>query len=113
MDKAGRKHLGSLVRVNRKRLRLSQAKLGELIGNVTHNTISNIERGNTIPTLYTLSALSKVLDVPLWRFVTPEMLIPAPDAPDEAAIMAALPRLDEQSLRTLRDMVDVFTRVQK
>ncbi|QJE72449.1 helix-turn-helix transcriptional regulator [Aerophototrophica crusticola] len=111
MDKELRQHLGRVVRENRKRLGLSQEQLGQMIGRASHNTISNIERGRTVPSLYRLSALSKVLGVPLWKFVTVENLVPATKAANEYEykIIENFSRLTEKDQRRLSEIVAAFS----
>ncbi len=53
-------NLGSNIFKLRKKLQISQEKLGELVG-VTRQTISNWELGETIPDAKQLLMLSKVL----------------------------------------------------
>lgn len=55
-------NLGNNILELRKRMQLSQEKLGEKVG-VTRQTISNWELGQTTPDTYQLIALSKALNV--------------------------------------------------
>lgn len=67
-----KRQIGTRVRAARRTKKLTQEALGGLIGRTTE-TVSNIERGETLPTLPTLEVLSRHLAVPLAEFfVTPE-----------------------------------------
>lgn len=55
----------------RKRRRLNQTELGQLIG-VSRMTISNIERGNTVPNLMIALQLARVLDVFVEKLFPPD-----------------------------------------
>ena len=59
--------IGARVRAARKRRGYTQEQLADLIGR-TVETVSNVERGRTIPTLETLDRLGHSLDVPLREF---------------------------------------------
>ncbi len=59
--------IGLLVRTARNRKSLSQERLAELIER-TVETVSNVERGQTLPTIETLDRLSRQLDIPLREF---------------------------------------------
>lgn len=54
--------LGNNILTLRKKMQLSQEKLGKKVG-VTRQTISNWELGQTIPDTYQLISLSKALNV--------------------------------------------------
>ncbi len=56
--------LGRKIRAHRTARGLNQEQLAELIGRSTE-TISNIERGRTLPSLPTLEGLAQSLDVSL------------------------------------------------
>lgn len=58
------KSFGDNVRECRKLKKLSQQKLGELLG-FSARTVSDWECGNTEPDVKTIKALSKILDVSL------------------------------------------------
>ena len=55
-------NLGNNILTLRKKMQLSQEKLGEKVG-VTRQTISNWELGQSIPDTYQLISLSKALNV--------------------------------------------------
>lgn len=59
--------IGIRVKTARKNQHISQSALAEKVGR-TKETISNIERGLTAPTIETLERLGKALDVPLVEF---------------------------------------------
>jgi transcriptional regulator with XRE-family HTH domain len=55
--------LGARIRARREALGLSQAALAEKVG-ITPNYVSNLERGLKLPTLDTLVAIAKAINVP-------------------------------------------------
>lgn len=55
------------VRLYRQKAGLTQEELGERVGR-TAETISNIERGRTLPTLQTLGLVAEVLETPIRDF---------------------------------------------
>ena len=55
-------NLGNNILTLRKKMQISQEKLGEKVG-VTRQTISNWELGQTIPDTYQLISLSKALNI--------------------------------------------------
>lgn len=59
--------LGRAVRLHRERVGLTQLALGEAIGR-SLQTIGNIERGQSLPTLDTLEAIAGALKTPLREF---------------------------------------------
>lgn len=56
--------IGKRIRALRKRRRLTQSGLADLVG-VTRHTVISWERGVTVPVLYTLKRLSDTLGVTL------------------------------------------------
>lgn len=62
-----KKNIGIKIRVLRKQKGLSQAKLAELIERSTE-AVSNLERGESLPSIDTLIRLSDKLDVPTHYF---------------------------------------------
>lgn len=63
-------HLKSYVRPHRKRLGLTQAELGVLLGGEDQSVIARFEKGTRIPPLGIIFRLSEIFDVP------PEKLYP-------------------------------------
>jgi transcriptional regulator with XRE-family HTH domain len=59
--------IGAKVRIARTHKHMTQEETAELIGRTTES-VSNIERGRTLPTIETLGRLAKALDVPLRDF---------------------------------------------
>ena len=57
------------MRVYRKNHNLTQAQLGEKIGKVPRQIISNMERGNRTISLATAKKLAAILNVPATRFL--------------------------------------------
>ena len=62
-----KKMIGLQVRTSRNRQNLTQEQLAEAIDR-TVETVSNIERGQTAPSLITLDRLSRTLGIPLRDF---------------------------------------------
>lgn len=112
MDKRQREHLGKTLRKGRERLGLSQAEMAELVGLQTHNSISNAERGYTLPPLTTIARAAEVIGVPLYSLFTPDPLIPAPETmrEDERVIMESLTTMSDADVRMMREVVDVILR---
>ena len=57
------KAFGGRVLLRRKALRMTQEKLAELVG-VSTSFIGHLERGSRIPSVATVCALCRVLEVP-------------------------------------------------
>ena len=62
-----KKSLGRQIQKIRKRQKLTQEKLAELIG-IEVPSLSNIETGKYAPSIETLQKLSEVLNVKPWEF---------------------------------------------
>ncbi len=62
-----KQHIGMRVRAARQKRRLTQERLGEMVGK-TAESISNIERGHVLPPLDTLHSIAQHLDVPMGFF---------------------------------------------
>ena len=60
---------GDAMRIYRKNHNLTQAQLGEKIGKVPRQIISNMERGNRTISLATAKKLAAILNVPASRFL--------------------------------------------
>ena len=60
---------GDAMRIYRKNHNLTQAQLGEKIGKVPRQIISNMERGNKTISLATAKKLAAILNVPASRFL--------------------------------------------
>jgi len=69
--------IGERIRLERLRLRLSQAELGKRLG-VTHAAVSDIERAQTRPDLDYLAEIAEALDVPLGDLVVLSRPSPTP-----------------------------------
>lgn len=67
MSKELKKHIGSIVRSARLHNEMTQAQLAESIDK-TFETISNMERGVTMPNISTLLDIADVLGLPLKQF---------------------------------------------
>lgn len=66
-----KQRIGIRLRSMRERAGLTQEKLAALVDR-TPETISNIERGHTLPSLATLEDLSRHLEVPIREFFDEE-----------------------------------------
>ena len=78
--------IGNTIRVRRKFLVMTQKELAKRTG-LTEAGISNLERGETLPSLATLQAISEVLEVPMVTLL--EAVKPAED-PDRAKLYGRL-----------------------
>jgi transcriptional regulator with XRE-family HTH domain len=63
--------IGLKVKVTRERMGLTQEQLADLIGR-TPETVSNIERGRTLPSLSTLEKLGRCLQTPVRELLDDE-----------------------------------------
>ncbi|WP_221967834.1 helix-turn-helix domain-containing protein [Rhizobium leguminosarum] len=88
------KQIGSLVRQLRKAQGMTQIELAEAIGR-TMDAVSMIERGNSVPSVETLIALSKVLNSSIESLLLPEDAQITPARRDKInqgyAVLASLP----------------------
>ena len=60
---------GDAMRIYRKNQQLTQAQLGEKLGNVPRQIVSNMERGKRSISLATAKKLSVIFNVPATRFL--------------------------------------------
>jgi len=60
---------GDAMRVYRENYKLTQAQLGEKLGNVSRQIISNMERGKRTISIATAKKLAVILKVPASRFL--------------------------------------------
>jgi transcriptional regulator with XRE-family HTH domain len=94
----------------------TQEQLAERMG-VAVETISNLERGATIPSLRTLLALAEMLEIDLGKVFSapgkPQSRIPPGRARQEAMLQRLLTRLDEQQLQLVIELARTFTRSRK
>ena len=67
MSKELKLHIGSIVRSARLHKEMTQAQLAESVDK-TFETISNMERGVTMPNLSTLSDIADILGLPIKEF---------------------------------------------
>ncbi|RDJ17245.1 hypothetical protein B5K05_04005 [Rhizobium phaseoli] len=88
------KQIGSLVRQLRKAQGMTQTELAEAIGR-TMDAVSMIERGNSVPSVETLIALSKALNASIETLLLPEDAQITPARRDKIsqgyAVLASLP----------------------
>lgn len=89
--------IGALVRAARRRAKLSQEDLARLIERSTES-VSNIERGNHLPSVETIIVLSKALGVPV-----AELVDAAADQTHLTKERLALEAALRETIRTLTD----------
>ena len=95
------KHIASVVRAARRDLGLTQEAVAESVGR-TAESISNIERGDAVPTFETLLKLSELLSVPISSFVP---------ARENQSKSLERTRLEEQAISTIRSLPDPSLRI--
>ncbi|MFK8036361.1 MAG: helix-turn-helix domain-containing protein [Hyphomicrobiales bacterium] len=105
MDQTLAKSIGKHVKAARKQRRLTQPQLAEKIDK-TYETVSNIERGFTPPSIQTLADISVALAVPLKDFFDDSLLQEPSD--QKQALLDQITRsarsLDESELRMLHKL---------
>lgn len=107
-----KRSVGLRVRAARKRTGLSQENLAAAISR-TSESISNIERGQQLPNLETLSELARVLGVPLAEFfegIGEERAIPRERAELEMKLREIARSLDDRDLRIAVAQVQAFSK---
>lgn len=100
MDATLKQQIGLALRAARKRGSLTQEELAERIGK-SPEAISNIERGQALPTLGTLIDLSVALNEPLSRLVeglSAESPKPANRLRLELQLRSVIDQLDDRTL---------------
>jgi transcriptional regulator with XRE-family HTH domain len=111
MDDVLKQQIGLAVRDARKRARLTQEALAERIGK-SAEAISNVERGLALPTLSTLIAMARALDVPLSRLVAvpgEEVAKPAKRVALEFQLQLLISRLDDRALETALRQIEALS----
>lgn len=106
MDKKQRRELQQRVRLIRRKRGLSQATLAKWC-NVSTELVSRIERGVCLPSVPTLLAFARVLEV------TPNELLGVADREDEAEhakLVDAFKRLPPASRRELEHIAEALAR---
>jgi transcriptional regulator with XRE-family HTH domain len=94
-----REKIGANLIIARAQARLTQAQLAHAAG-VTRQTVSDIERGATNPTVDVLDGLSRILKIPIERLFTSSGASGVVDD-DEIARRRALPRTERVNARAL------------
>jgi len=61
--------IGDYLRIYRENKGMTQSKLGEVLGNIPRQHISNMERGHRPISLKMARKLSKVLDIPIDKII--------------------------------------------
>ena len=90
-------HIAHVVRARRKQLGLTQDQVAERIGRTTES-VSNIERARSLPSVATLIALSDTLDMPLRDLF--------PSGPADRTINAARQRKEADTIALIRALPD-------
>ena len=99
MDDRLRQHIGEQVRAARRARGLTQEDLAARIGRTTES-ISNLERAKTTPTLTTLTALAAALDLSLHDFFPVE---PGVGAVSERRVRLEIEMQAREMLKILPD----------
>lgn len=89
--------IGTLIRTARKNKAMTQEALAGQI-ELSVQAISNLERGETLPTIETLSKLSQTLDIPVQSFFQGNALSNPKRSKMEAEFLAEMQKLDDNSL---------------
>lgn len=101
--------LGRRIRELREAARLTQADLAK-IARKSVETISNFERGKTIPSVRTLAALAPHLDCDMADFFT-TAAVTKPDTDEEAQALAAkLKMIGHNDRKLLTEIADLLAR---
>lgn len=101
------KRIGKRLRELREQRDWTQAGFAELTGK-TVETISNIERGKTIPGLLTLDLFAKRLGVRLEDLVRSDAVEAPPDSKHAAFIAAAAKRLPQDELALVAGVIGLL-----
>lgn len=107
MSEALRNQLGGRLRELRESRGLTQAQLAHLLGK-SWETISNFERGKTLPSLVTLEQLAGVLGVSMREFFSERAIERSSDELD--AVLADLRALDAEDRPLAAELVRTLLR---
>jgi transcriptional regulator with XRE-family HTH domain len=107
MSEALRNQLGGRLRELREARGLTQAQLAHLLGK-SLETISNFERGKTLPSLVTLEQLAGILGVSMQEFFSDQPVDPNLGAMDR--LMAEAARLSQRDYEILIDLAKAMAR---
>lgn len=105
------KHIGARLRALREERGLTQAQLASLCRKSVE-TVSNFERGKTLPSILTLVDLADRLDVPLQQFfdiATTKAKKPQPDFVKAMSAKASTLSSDEKDL--VLDFANMISRI--
>ena len=115
MDSQIKIHIAQTTKIARKKLGLTQEELAVRIERASES-ISNIERGKSIPSLETILALSAELGVPLREFFPSENADVEPSANRlrlEAEALAALRSLPDEALHAAITQIKALVALSK
>lgn len=101
------KRVGKRLRELREQRGWTQAEFAELTGKAVE-TISNMERGKTIPGLLTLEQFAKRLGVGLQELVRSDVSEDTPCSQQAAIIGAAVKRLPESELELVAGVIGLL-----
>lgn len=99
------KHIGAKIKEIRKKKKISQEKLAELVS-MNNRSILRIENQHNIPTLETLEKIAQVLEVPITDFF--EMPTALTRKEIIKNINSMLEQMDEKELQTFYKAVYHF-----
>lgn len=101
------RRIGSRIRQLREERGLTQAQFAEMTGKAVE-TISNMERGKTIPGLLTLDQFARHLGVPLEEMVKSNQPEADPHSQNAAIVAAAARRLPETEMELVAGMIGLL-----
>lgn len=108
------KRIGALIYAAREKAKLTQVELADRIG-MHSDSISNIERGTTLPNIATIIELARAFDLPVQELIPSE---PAGHKKPsqrrlrvEAEIRELLRDMSEQHLEVARDHIAIVARL--
>lgn len=99
------KHIGAKIKEIRKKKKISQEKLAELVS-MNNRSILRIENQHNIPTLETLEKIAQVLGVPITDFFETPAALTRKEIVDN--INSMLENMDEKELQTFYKAVYHF-----
>ena len=101
------RRIGRRIRQLREERGLTQAQFAELTGKAVE-TISNMERGKTIPGLLTLDQFARHLGVPLEEMVKSDQPEADPHSQNAAIVAVAARRLPDTEMELVAGMIGLL-----